>query len=249
MQAWNTLKATGTQHRKRAALYKTGKGIDMKAKMALMIMKHAHTETPLEAYAKTIFDEGDSDGNDGGTEGGTGDGDGDGDDKATDSNDDDGEKKYTDAEVNALLDKKFAQWKAKQEKAVDEAKRLEKMSADEKTAARLAELQKRLDEMEEKEARAKMAASARKLLQAENITVGDTIVNALIGENAETTKESVDAFVKAFKAAVKAEAKATFGKKEPKTSTGGTLTKEDILKIEDPIKQQEAIRKNMSLFR
>lgn len=209
----------------------------MKAKMAMMVMKHAHTETPLEAYAKMIFGEGD----DGGAEGETGD------DKG--GNDDDGEKKYTDAEVNALLDKKFAQWKAKQEKAVDEAKRLEKMSADEKNAERFAELQKRLDEMEAKEARSKMAASARKLLQAENITVGDTIVNALIGEDAETTKEAVDAFVKAFKAAVKAEAKATFGKKEPKTSTGGTLTKEDILKIEDPIKQQEAIRRNMNLFR
>lgn len=217
----------------------------MKAKMAQIVMIKAHKETPFEAYAKTIFDDGAA-GTDGGTDNGNGDENG-GDEKGGDDGD---EKKYTDAEVNALLDKKFAQWKAKQEKAVDEAKKLEKMSADEKNAARLKELQDRLDAFEQKEARAKMAASARKLLQDENITVGDVVVNALIGQDAETTKEAVDTFIKAFKAAVKAEAKATFGKQAPKAgTTSGRLTKEDIFKIEDPIKQQEAIRKNINLFR
>ncbi|MCQ8264279.1 capsid assembly scaffolding protein Gp46 family protein, partial [Streptococcus suis] len=40
------------------------------------------------------------------------------------------EKKYTDADVDAIIDKKFAKWKAEQEKAESEAKKLAKMNAE-----------------------------------------------------------------------------------------------------------------------
>ena len=42
------------------------------------------------------------------------------------------EKKYTDAEVDAIIDKKFAKWKSEQEAKENEAKKLSKMNADEK---------------------------------------------------------------------------------------------------------------------
>ncbi|HEM5311586.1 TPA: DUF4355 domain-containing protein, partial [Streptococcus suis] len=42
------------------------------------------------------------------------------------------EKKYTDADVDAIIDKKFAKWKAEQEKAESEAKKLAKMNAEDK---------------------------------------------------------------------------------------------------------------------
>lgn len=219
----------------------------MKNRTALIAIKKARTETALDRYKRTIFDDGGEGGDAGSGDDGKGEQGGDGKDGDKGGTD---EKKYSDADVDKMLNKKFAEWKSKQEKAVDEAKKLEKMSADEKNASKLAELQKRLDEMEAKEARGKMAASARKLLQAENISVDDVIVNTLVGPDAETTKAAVDSFVKAFKAAVKAEAKATFRKSEPKTGGGKTtMTKEEILKIEDPIKQQAAIKANMRLFR
>ena len=217
----------------------------MKYRIAKQYIRHAK-ETP---YRFRIFDDGD--GGTGGDNGGK-DGDDGGDESGgKDGDDKGGEKKYTDADVNALLDKKFAEWKKKQQKAVDEAKKLEQMSAEEKNAAKLAEMQKRLDEMEQKEARGKMAASARKLLQGEGIVVDDVIVSALIREDAEKTKAAVDAFTKSFKKAVQDAAKITFSRKDkPKTGASGkATTREDIMKIQDRVARQKAIRQHPELFR
>ena len=46
------------------------------------------------------------------------------------------EKKYTDADVDAIIDKKFAKWKSEQEAKENEAKKLAKMNADEKQKAK-----------------------------------------------------------------------------------------------------------------
>lgn len=229
---------------------KRGKESNMKFKIAKQYIAHAK-ETPFRFH---VFDDnggGDGGDNGGGSQGGDNGG-GAGDDGDGDKGGDDkGEKKYTDAEVNALLDKKFAQWQKRQQKAVDEAKKLEQMSAEEKTAQKLAEMQKRLDDMEKKEAHSKMAASARKLLQGESIVVDDVIINALIREDAEQTKAAVDAFVASFKTAVQNAAKATFARPgKPKTGgAGGTTTRADIMKITDRAERQKAIKAHPELFK
>ena len=221
----------------------------MKFKVAKMYVRQAKA---VPAYRFSVFDEG---GNDGGTDGNGGDdkGAGNGGDGGEDKDDDKDKPKYTDADLDKIIGQKFAQWQKRQEKAVDEAKKLEKMSADEQNAKKLSELQKRLDEMEKKDAESKMAASARKLLQGEGIVVDDVIVSALIREDAEHTKAAVDAFIKSFKSAVQNAAKMTFGRKEkPKTGgNGGTgaMTREEILQIKDRAKRQKAIEENMNLFR
>ena len=214
----------------------------MKYKVAKQYVKHAKA---VPAYRFTVFDEG-------GENGGT---DGNGDDKGAenggDGNEDDKDKpKYTDADLDKIINQKFSQWQKRQEKAVDEAKKLEKMSADEKNAKKLSELQARLDEMEKKDAQSKMAASARKLLQDESIVVDDVIVSALIREDAEQTKVAVDAFIKSFKTAVQNAAKMTFGRKEkPKTGGSGEMTRSDIMKIADRAERQKAIKAHPELFR
>ena len=76
--------------------------------------------------------------------------------------------KYTDADVNALLNKKFAEWKQKQEKETSEAEKLAKMSAEEKANKRLADVEKELQKFKEKEAKAEMASQARSILQDKN---------------------------------------------------------------------------------
>lgn len=220
----------------------------MKFKVAKMYVRQAKA---VPAYRFSIFDEG---GENGGTDGNGGDkGAENGGDGGEDKDDDKDKPKYTDADLDKIINQKFSQWQKRQEKAVDEAKKLEKMSADEQNAKKLSELQKRLDEMEKKDAESKMAASARKLLQGEGIVVDDVIVSALIREDAEHTKAAVDAFVKSFKTAVQNAAKMTFGRKEkPKTGgNGGTgaMTREEILQIKDRAKRQKAIEENMNLFR
>ena len=42
------------------------------------------------------------------------------------------EKKYTDADVNAIIDKKFAKWKSEQEAKENEAKKLREMNENQK---------------------------------------------------------------------------------------------------------------------
>ena len=215
----------------------------MKYKVAKQYVKHAK-ETP--AFRFSIFDEG---GENGGTDGNGGD------DKGAengngDEGDDKDKPKYTDADLDKIINQKFSQWQKRQEKAVDEAKKLEKMSADEKNAKKLSELQARLDEMEKKDAQSKMAASARKLLQDESIVVDDVIVSALIRDDAEQTKEAVDAFVKSFKSAVQNAAKATFSRPaKPKTGGSGEMTRADIMKIADRVERQKAIKAHPELFR
>ena len=218
----------------------------MKFKVAKMYVRQAKA---VPAYRFSVFDEG---GNEGGTDGNGGEkGAENGGDGGEDKDDDKDKPKYTDADLDKIIGQKFAQWQKRQEKAVDEAKKLEKMSADEKNAKKLSELQARLDEMEKKDAQSKMAASARKLLQDENIVVDDVIVSALIREDAEHTKAAVDAFVKSFKTAVQNAAKMTFGRKEkPKTGgNGGEMTRSDIMKIADRAERQKAIKAHPELFR
>lgn len=215
----------------------------MKFKVAKMYVRQAKA---VPAYRFSVFDEG---GNEGGTDGNGGDDKG-AESGGEDKGDDKDKPKYTDADLDKIINQKFSQWQKRQEKAVDEAKKLEKMSADEKNAKKLSELQARLDEMEKKDAQSKMAASARKLLQDESIVVDDVIVSALIRDDAEQTKAAVDAFIKSFKTAVQNAAKVTFSRPaKPKTGGSGEMTRSDIMKITDRAERQKAIKAHPELFR
>ncbi|MBQ9050568.1 MAG: DUF4355 domain-containing protein [Lachnospiraceae bacterium] len=193
-------------------------------------------------YAPLIFAEGDGDGGD--------DDGGDNDDDDSDGDDDNGdEKKYTQAEVNKMIEARLARERAKSKAHEDEAEKLARMSESQKQAKALKDLQDRLDQMEAKEARSKMAATARRMLQDESIMVDDVIIDALVKGTAEDTDIAVKAFVKSYKAALKKEAKETFKKPEPKTGGGGTMTRADILKIADRAERQKAIKAHPELFR
>ena len=71
------------------------------------------------------------DGADGGADGNGADGAG---DSATGAQDQKPAAKYTDEDVDKILNKKFAEWQKNQEKKVSEAERLSKMTAEEKAA-------------------------------------------------------------------------------------------------------------------
>ena len=212
-------------------------------------MKKAIMFCKAHVYNKFIFDEGGTgaDGAKGSESVAQGTGDKGGEDNEPDPAD---EKKYSDKDLDEIIGKKFAQWQKKQAKAVDEAKKYEQMTAEEKQQARLNELQQRIDEMEAKETRGKMAASVRKTLNDEGVIVDDTIVDALIRKDAEETKTAVNAFLESFKKAVTQAAKTAYGRKAPAAGSGSTgMTREQIMKIADPIERQKAIRENMDAFK
>lgn len=101
------------------------------------------------------------------------------------------EAKYTDADVDKIIDKKFAEWEKKHQKKVDEAAKLAEMNAQERAEYEKNELQKKLDEYERKDAIAGMTNTARKMLADNHIVVSDELLAVLVAPDADKTKQAV----------------------------------------------------------
>lgn len=158
------------------------------------------------------------------------------------------ERKYTDEDVNKILDKKFAEWQKKQEKKVSEAERLGKMSEAEKANERIRQLEERLAAADKEKAVAAMTKQARAILADKDIHVDDALLANLIADDAETTKASVESFVSLFKNAVDKAVKEALKGETPKTGGSSGLTADQIMKIPNRAERQQKIRENMHLF-
>ena len=158
------------------------------------------------------------------------------------------EKKYSDDDVDKILNKKFAEWEKKKQKEVDEAKKLADMNAKEKAEYERDKLQKELDALREKDSLSEMTKTARKMLSDEGVSVSDDVLSMIVSTDAEKTKAAVDAFAKAFNDAVEAAVKEKLKGNPPKKGGGSTLTKEKILDVKDPVERQKLIAENMDLF-
>ena len=112
--------------------------------------------------------------------------------------------RYTDADVDAIISKKFAKWQEQHEAKVAEAAKLAEMNATQRAEYERDQLQRRLDELEREKSVSGMVAESRRQLSDRGISVPDELVGALVGETAEDTKRAVDAFADAFEGAVDA---------------------------------------------
>lgn len=162
---------------------------------------------------------------------------------------DDPAKKYSDDDLDKIISKKFAEWQKKQQKAVDQAKKLAEMNAEERAKHERDELQKELDELKKANAVNELQREARKMLTAEGINAPDDLVKNLIGDDADATKAAITAFSKMYKAAVQAGIKDALKGKTPKGGGDATITKEEIMKIADRNERQKMISEHIDLFR
>ena len=158
------------------------------------------------------------------------------------------ELKYTDEDVDKLFNKKFAEWETKQQKEIDEAKKLAEMDAQERAEHERDELQKELDALKKKDSLSEMTKTARKMLSDEGVSVPDEVLAMIVHTDAEKTKAAVDAFGKAFKDAVESAVKEKLKGNPPRKGEGKKLRKEQLFSIKDPIERQNAIAENMDLF-
>lgn len=157
--------------------------------------------------------------------------------------------KYTDADVDEIVSKRLAKWEKQQAAKVEEAAKLAEMNAQQKAEYERDKVQKELDEYKRRDTVNAMVAESRRQLSEQGITVSDDILTRLVGETAEETKASVDAFSAAFTAAVEDAVKKQLAGKAPAAGVATkTMTKEEILAIKDPIVRQAAIRDNIGLF-
>ena len=160
------------------------------------------------------------------------------------------QKKYTDADVDKIINRKFAEWEKKQQAKVDEATKLAEMNAQEKAEYKASQLEVELNKLKEKDTLAEMSKTARKMLSEEDINIPDELLSHLVSTDAEDTKNTVQAFAKLFKDAVQDAVKDKLKGNPPKRGTGGkgTVTREQILAIKNPSERQRMIAEHMELF-
>lgn len=110
------------------------------------------------------------------------------------------EKKYTDADVDAIIDKKFAKWKAEQEKAESEAKKLAKMNAEDKQKYQLDKREQDLADREAEITRRELTAEAKTILSERGLPI--ELVDVVNLADADSVRDSIDAIQKTWEAAV-----------------------------------------------
>ena len=166
------------------------------------------------------------------------------------------EVKYTDADVDAIINKKFASWQEKQDKAiaeavakVEEANRLAQMNDKEKADHERKAMADELALLKAEKAHNSMMKQARDMFNADKLNVPDEIINVLVTDNADSTRDAVKAFSGFIHAYVDAEVKRQIAGAEPKRGSASGMSKEEILAIKDTHKRLKAIEENMELFK
>ena len=131
------------------------------------------------------------------------------------------EKTFTQAELDKILNKKFAQWQKKTEEAKAEAERKAKLTEAEK----LAEERKEFEAMRKQFEYEKRVNSTSKVLASNNLPV--EFADFLIAENDEATTQRVDLFKNAFNEALE---KALTERLRGNTPKVGITTNKEITK-------------------
>lgn len=140
-------------------------------------------------------------------------------------------------------------WQALTDDKLSETEKLAKMSKEEKALYKAQQLEKELADLKRKNAVSEMTSTARKMLAEDSIVVADELLNNIVYEDAEKTKESVEAFKRMYKAAVQDGIKKQLTGRAPSKGSSNSITKEQILEVKDPAERQRLIAENMSLFR
>lgn len=151
------------------------------------------------------------------------------------------EPKYTDADLDRIIGRKFAELEKKKQKEVDEAKKLAEMNAEQKAnyerdkaIEERDEAIRERDELKKAASLAEMAKTARKMLADENINVSDELLAMLVTTDAEQTKTAIDNFAKLFKDSVESVVKERLRGETPRRGTGSDTP---VTEIEKRIKK------------
>lgn len=151
--------------------------------------------------------------------------------------------------IQTAVENARKKWELTTSDKVSEAERLAQMNAEEKAEYRAKKAENELAELKRTIARSEMASKARAIMTDEGVNVPDIIVNALVGEDAETTKEAVEGFCKVFKEAVSEAVKNTLKSPVPPSGAGKhTYTKAEIMAIKDRAERRRLIAENPQLF-
>lgn len=175
-------------------------------------------------------------------------------DSKTDENpegkdDQQGEKTFTQEEVDQILKDRVAREKKKADEKAKEAEKLAKMNKDQKAEYEREQMQKELDAYKAKEARNEMKQTAKDMLKEKDITADDELLEIVTADTADQTSENVKAFTDVLNKTVKEQVQAKLTQGTPKSfQATGSMSREDIMGIKDDSQRQRAIAQNRHLF-
>lgn len=160
------------------------------------------------------------------------------------------DKKYTDADLDKIINQKFADWQKKKTAEIDEAKKLAEMNEAQKAKYETEKLEKQLEELMMQNTLSQMTKTARSILSESDITVSDDLLAVLVSTDAEKTNAAVSSFATMFQKAVDKAVKEALKGNPPKTGTGksSTMTKEQVMAIKDPVERQKIMMQNKEMF-
>lgn len=160
------------------------------------------------------------------------------------------DKKYTDADLDKIINQKFADWQKKKDAEVNEAKKLAEMNEAQKAKYEMEKLQKQLADFQTQSTLSEMTKTARGILAESDITVSDDLLAVLVSTDAEKTNAAVTSFADMFKKAVEKSVKEALKGNPPKAGAGksSSMTKEQIMSIKDPVERQKMMIQNKEMF-
>ncbi|NSC84540.1 DUF4355 domain-containing protein [Mediterraneibacter gnavus] len=140
------------------------------------------------------------------------------------TSDDSGEeKKYTDKDVDAIVNKRFAKWKTEQEQAVksakEEAEKLAKMNAEQKQNYEIEKLQKENEKLKQEAVKVELSRSATGILTEKGIEATQDVLDFVVGNDADDTNAKIDKLVKIVESQLKKAEIARATGTTPKTMT------------------------------
>ena len=145
------------------------------------------------------------------------------------------EKTFTQAELDAIIQKEKAKAKRSAEKEykvkMDEFEKLRKMNADEKAEYEAKKQAAYIAELEAKINRSGLEKEASKMLSESGIAASDEILALVVKDDAESTQEAVNGFAELVNQLVDNKVKEMLKGKTPRKveqSTAGAITKEQF---------------------
>lgn len=165
----------------------------------------------------------------------------------SDGSQDDGHKsgnepKYTDEQVNEIINKKFAKWKDEQAAKDAEAKKLADMNNSQKKDYQLKQANEAKEKSDAELARYKMRDQARSMANDAGVTLTDEDLNHLVTADADTTKANMD-WLSSLKGRIEKDVKSEYLKGNPPKVGGNKLDKKGG-SYGATLAQQSTTRKN-----
>lgn len=166
------------------------------------------------------------------------------------------ERTFTRAEfgkaIAAEVAKARASWEAEQAEAIEKAKsegeRLAKLTKDERAKEEEAKRIQAIEERERALAIKEMRVATQTLLSEEGLP--SEFIDFVIDETAESTKEKIGTLRQIFDKAVEARVDERLTQKAPRKGTGPvSMTKAEIMAIENDEERQAMIAANIGLFK